>query len=72
VLVVVGDYYIFGELDEHGDVERLVRDFTVNSSKQLDDMVMYDAELLGKYMDLDLTYLPREQRIRAARRVRVL
>ncbi len=59
VLVVVGDYYIFGELDEHGDVERLVRDFTVNSSKELDDMVMYDAELLGKYMDLDLTYLPR-------------
>ena len=59
VLVVVGDYYIFGELDGHGDVERLVRDFTVNSSKELDDMVMYDAELLGKYMDLDLTYLPR-------------
>ena len=22
-------------------------------------MVMYDPELLGKYMDLDLTYLPR-------------
>ena len=29
ILVVVGDYYIFGELDEHGDIKRLVRDFTV-------------------------------------------
>lgn len=59
VLVVVGDYYIFGELDQHGDVERLVRDFSVNSSRELDERVMYDPELLGRYMDLDLTYLPR-------------
>jgi hypothetical protein len=59
VLVVVGDYYIFGELDEQGDVERLVRDFDVNSSKELDELVMYDPKLLGRYMDLDLTYLPR-------------
>ena len=33
VLVVVGDYYIFGELDAHGDVERLVRDFTVTRAR---------------------------------------
>jgi hypothetical protein len=59
VLVVVGDYYIFGELDADGDVERLVRDFDVNSSKELDEKVMYDTKLLGRYMDLDLTYLPR-------------
>jgi hypothetical protein len=59
ILVVVGDYYIFGELDDNGDVERLVRDFDVNSSKELDEKVMYDTELLGRYMDLDLTYLPR-------------
>jgi hypothetical protein len=59
ILVVVGDYYIFGEVDGNGDVERLVRDFTVNSSKELDELVMYDQDLLGKYMDLDLTYLPR-------------
>lgn len=59
ILVVVGDYYIFGELDGQGNVERLVRDFAVNSSKELDELVMYDSELLGRYMDLDLTYLPR-------------
>jgi hypothetical protein len=58
ILVVVGDYYIYGELDQYGDVERLVRDFAVNSSKELDELVMYDADLLGRYMDLDLTYLP--------------
>jgi hypothetical protein len=59
VLVVVGDYYIFGEVGEQGGVERLVRDFDVNSSKDLDELVMYDPKLLGRYMDLDLTYLPR-------------
>ena len=59
ILVVVGDYYIFGEVDESGDVDRLVRDFTVNSSKELDELMMYDPQLLGRYMDLDLTYLPR-------------
>jgi len=59
ILVVVGDYFIFGELDSEGDVERLVRDFTINSSKDLADLVMYDPELAARYMDLDLTYLPR-------------
>jgi hypothetical protein len=59
ILVVVGDYYIFGEVDKNGDVDKLVRDFRVNSSKELDELVMYDQTLIGKYMDLDLTYLPR-------------
>jgi hypothetical protein len=59
MLVVVGDYYIFGELDERGDVDRLVRDFSVNSSKDLDELMMYEPDLLARYMDLDLTYLPR-------------
>jgi hypothetical protein len=59
VLVVVGDYYIFGELDEHGDIDRLVRDFAVNSRKELDDLMMSQPSLVGHYMDLDLTYLPR-------------
>jgi hypothetical protein len=58
ILVVVGDYYIFGELDAHGDVERLVRDFAVGSSKELDELMMSDPSLLARYLDLDLTYLP--------------
>lgn len=59
ILIVTGDYYIFGELDGRGDIRRLVRDFAVNSSRDLDELIMYDTDLLGRYMDLDLTYLPR-------------
>jgi hypothetical protein len=58
IVVVVGDYYIFGELDAHGDVERLVRDFAVGSSKELDELMMNDPSLMARYLDLDLTYLP--------------
>jgi hypothetical protein len=57
-LVVVGDYYIFGELDEFGNVERLVRDFAVNSADDLADQFVYQPELMESYLDLDLTYLP--------------
>jgi hypothetical protein len=59
ILVVVGDYYIFAEVDKDGGINRLVRDFRVNSSKDLDELVMYHPDMLGRYMDLDLTYLPR-------------
>jgi len=58
ILVVVGDYYIYGELDEHGDVARLVRDFNVGSSAELDELMKNDTTLMSRYMDLDLTYLP--------------
>lgn len=57
-LIVVGDYYIFGELDEVGNVDRLIRNFSINSSKDLDDYLMFDPNP-GRYIDLDLTYLPR-------------
>ncbi len=59
ILVVVGDYYIFAELNESGNVERLVREFTINTSRDLDDFMMYEADLDRRYVDLDLTYLPR-------------
>jgi hypothetical protein len=58
LLLVVGDYYIYGELDERGDVARLVRDFEVGSAKELDEQMKNDTSLLARYMDLDLTYLP--------------
>ena len=58
LLVVVGDYYIFGELDEAGNVSRLVREFDVNSSDDLDDLFVYEPDLQANYLDLDLTYLP--------------
>lgn len=58
ILVVMGDYYIFGERDGNGEVSRLVRDFGINSSKDLDDFMMYDTAARDRYLDLDLTYLP--------------
>lgn len=58
ILIVVGDYYIFGELDEHGEVTRLVRDFGVGSRKELDEHMVADPALAVRYLDLDLTYLP--------------
>lgn len=58
LVVVVGDYYIFAELDERGNVSRLIRDFSINSSEDLDDLFMYSPDLLESYYDLDLTYLP--------------
>lgn len=58
IVVVVGDYYIFGELDAQGDVDRLVREFEINSSRDLDELFMLEPELSSRYLDLDLTYLP--------------
>jgi hypothetical protein len=58
ILVVVGDYYIFAELDEYGDVERLVRDFSIGSRAELDALVRTDPSVAGRYLNLDLTYLP--------------
>lgn len=59
ILVVVGDYYIFGELDSRGNVDRLVREFSINSRQDLDDLFVYQPELAARYLDLDLTYLAR-------------
>ena len=73
ILLVIGDYYIFGEVDKHdGDIKRLIRDFTVNSSKDLDELVMSHPDTLGKYMDLDLTYLPRGSALGLLNVLRVL
>ncbi len=57
-LVVVGDYYIFAELDAFGSVDRLVREFDVNSADDLADRFVYEPDLMATYLDLDLTYLP--------------
>jgi hypothetical protein len=56
--VVVGDYYLFGEMDPRGNVTRLIRDFEINSASDLDDLFMYNSELVEQYYDVGLTYLP--------------
>ena len=58
ITLVVGDYYIFGETDEHGNVSRLIREYDINSAEEFDSYLMDNPSLLGKYTDLGLHYLP--------------
>jgi len=58
LLVVVGDYFIFAELDTNGNITRMVREFHVNSSADLGDLMSFDPSRPNDYLDLDLTYLP--------------
>jgi hypothetical protein len=57
-LLVLGDYYIFGEIDEAAGIDRLVRQYSINSASDLDDWLMDNPKAMGKYRDLDLYYLP--------------
>lgn len=59
VLVVVGDYFILGELDEHGDVARFVREFSINSAADLTAFRTRNRELASRYQNLNTTYLAR-------------
>ena len=57
-LLVLGDYYIFGETDETKGVDRLVREYDINSREDLDAWLMDNPKAMGRYRDLDLSYLP--------------
>ena len=41
ILLVIGDYYIFGETDAAGNVMRMVREFDINSR---DDLARLQSE----------------------------
>lgn len=56
--LVLGDYYIFGEQDERGDIRRLVRDFAINSQRDLEQGLIEDPEAHARHVDLNLGYLP--------------
>lgn len=58
VLVVVGDYYIFGDTDYADRPKRMIRSFEINSPADLDVWLMKNPELQGKYVDLDTYYTP--------------
>ena len=58
ITLVVGDYYIFGETDQHANVSRLIREYDINSPEDLSTYLMQNPELLGRYTDLGLHYLP--------------
>jgi hypothetical protein len=59
IMVVVGDYYIFGEIDPaHPEQGRLIRDFEINSPTDLARAQEAEPARYGKSEDMGLNYLP--------------
>jgi len=58
IFIVLGDYYIFGETDQSMKVQRLIREFSINSPADLDQYLMLHPDLANRYLDLQLNYLP--------------
>lgn len=58
IQLVLGDYYIFGERDERGNLQRLVREFNINSRQELERGRAEDPNRAARYEDLNLGYLP--------------
>src|SRR5690606_29704757 len=58
ILVVVGDYYIFGETNAQGQIDRLVRDFQINSAEDLRRRQAVGQRSATDYVDLNLSYAP--------------
>ncbi|HWK40366.1 MAG TPA: helix-turn-helix domain-containing protein [Croceibacterium sp.] len=58
-LIVLGDYYIYGEIDPVRPEEgRLIRDFRVNSAADLERMQDLFPDRYGRAEDMGLNYLP--------------
>ncbi|NKB31975.1 MAG: hypothetical protein GKR91_02650 [Pseudomonadales bacterium] len=72
ILLVMGDYYIFGELNANGNIARMVREFSVNSSIDLEELQFTDFERAENYLDLDLSYMPEGSAFALARIVPIL
>ncbi len=56
-LIVVGDYYIFGEYRE-GQQDRMVREYGVESATDLARAAARQPDRRERYFDLGLTYVP--------------
>jgi Transcriptional regulatory protein, C terminal len=59
VLLVLGDYYLFGEIDPvRPDEGRLIRDFRVDSAQDLLALQEAEPDRYGNAEDVGLNYLP--------------
>lgn len=59
ITIVVGDYYLLGEANpKTGHIDRLVREFFINSHEDFRDHAELNPDLMQRYRNLDLTYLP--------------
>jgi len=72
ILLVMGDYYIFGELNANGNIARMVREFNVNSRSDLEELQISDIEKAENYLDLDLSYMPEGSAFALAKIVPIL
>lgn len=58
ITLVVGDYFLLGEVDDTHNVRRLVREFFINSNQDFLDQLQLNPQLMRPYRNLELTYLP--------------
>ncbi len=58
LLIVVGDYYVFGEYEDRLSLKRLIRDFSINSKADLVHAYRDDPKGFDRYSDVALQYLP--------------
>jgi len=59
LVIAVGDYYIYGqEAHDRPEVERMVRDFSINSKTDLARAQATDPARYGSSADIGLSYLP--------------
>jgi len=58
IQIVLGDYYIFGERDASGQVNRLIRDFQINSRSDLERRQSLQPKQARQFEDMELGYLP--------------
>ncbi|HSQ96601.1 MAG TPA: helix-turn-helix domain-containing protein [Croceibacterium sp.] len=59
IVIVIGDYYIYGESDgSRPEVNKLVRDFSINSKTDLARAQEADPHRYGNSEDMGLDYLP--------------
>jgi hypothetical protein len=59
ITIVIGDYYLLGEANSQtGHIDRLVREFYINSHEEFRDHAELNPQLMQRYRNLDLTYLP--------------
>src|ERR1700744_303793 len=58
IMIVIGDYYLIGELDSSMEIKRLVREYSVNSKSDLDNYIAEHPEAADRYMDVGIRYLP--------------
>jgi hypothetical protein len=58
ITIVVGDYYLLGEADDKSQIRRLVREFFINSHEDFLEHLELNPQLVQRYRNLDLTYLP--------------